>query len=168
MSQKDSGITSFNRKEFAGYAEAKAEAAREAENREAAFAFAVLLFGALSGLTLLFGFADLSDTFVQKALLASVIFGIIEVPRLEEVNLFTRLMMVTMMVGELVLFIRMLLPQMMMDVSIGALGLLFLATMVNVSAQKENKAGDARQAVVKNAPYLGIGVGMGVLSILGL
>lgn len=153
------------------FGQARGAAAVLAERREAAWAALVVGMGFLSVLLNFLGVGDPQLT--KELVLASVIFGIIKLPQLEEVSVFARLALMTMLSLELLLFIRVYVPESsLVTVMFLALGALFASSMVNLSAQagvgpSRTPAGATISHLAgKHAPYLGVGGVGAIVSLL--
>lgn len=124
------------------------------EKREAVFVGAVLGMVLVSGLMYLF---DMTVPLQQEILLVGVLFGTIEVPRLETLSAPSRIIMMLGLSGSTLLLINMIAPGMLQSVSMATLGLLIVATAIKASAERA-QYGTFGATLKRNGWYVGTAV----------
>lgn len=141
----------------------RGKAARIAEKREAAFAGVVLGISFATGLFEWWNVANVPHA--RQIIVTAVLFGTIEVPRLEEVSVYTRLILMIGLSGSMLLFIRNFLGQgALTTVAFAALFLLGVASIINVTAQ----AGWGPTAKAQKATLARHGAYLAVLAVLAI
>lgn len=140
-----------------------AEAALKAERRQAVWASLPISLGLLVSVLMFFQVAPVP--FGREIILSSILFAVIEIPRLERINNITRLFLSTLVAAEMLLFI----PQLTADVTLVltlAILALFAGSVVSLTVQRAESGTVMGSDVRRHAAYFGMLFGLGYLAIV--
>lgn len=143
----------------------RGKAAKIAEVRETAFAALIVGLGFATGALAALDIATVP--YAKEIMVTVVLFGVVEVPRLEEVSVYARLIMMFGLVGTMLLFTRIIIPNSLTVVAWAALALLVVSSFINLTAQANvGPAGAAKAATKRHAVFLGLGTVMALAALL--
>lgn len=145
----------------------RGKAARIAEKREAAFGAVVLGVAFATGLFQWLGIAQVPAA--QRIILTGVLFGTVEVPRLEDVSIYSRLLMMIGLTGSMVMYIKNFTPSgILTGVAFTALFLLGVASVINVTAQADWGPTEAsiRTTLARHGAYMGVLAALAIVTSL--
>lgn len=138
-----------------------------AERLEASYTGAIITVGIVFGL--LGVFADVIFQYQETIMVAVLLFGVIEVPRVEDLPSEVIKVFMTALVGvEAALYVQLTNPSAITGAATLALVLLFGATAT--TSVTKARIGDlsAPDEIRKRGPYLGVMFGIGALSLIVL
>lgn len=140
--------------------------AKAARSAEAAYATIVIVAGTLLGFLSVFYGLSIPNT--EMLLVATLLFGIIEAPRIRGVGEFAKLALLLALTINAIVYVYSVDPDLVGSASAIALVLLFISTLI-VALVEEGSAGTSRpttEIAGEYAPYFAVIGGSGLLALI--
>jgi len=136
------------------------------ERIEVAYVGVVVTLGIAAGVAAYFG---LTFGYTETIMVSALLFGLIESPRLQQENEAVRILLMSLVILDGVLYVQFRNPSIISEVALTVLVLLFfgsVATTIGSEARSSGTIAKARTHAERNAPYYMFMGGLAALSVI--